>query len=354
MAPFCSALRRCTQVWAWVILLSPLFFGGKIAAAQPSAPATAGHVDSNPTFTLKQFAPDQPIRLIAYGDMRFTDPATTKGTNPKVRQWLAEKIGAERPQALLVTGDMPYTGELQADWDEYQKETTSWRTDGFPVFPTMGNHEVYHNPAKGIANYLANYPALQGHRYYSALLGPVEVLSLDMNQAVSARSPQGRWFAAQLDHVPPSVEFLMILYHLPWVADTQSQMVAGLPTSDSLILRGALEAHLGKIHAKVLVFHGHIHNYERFERHGVEYIVTGGGGAVPYPILYRGTHDLYRDTGFPVYHYLTLEVHDHQLKAVMWKVIDPDAKSLNVEQKDSFVIQANPPTGLTKKASKKP
>ncbi len=228
MAPFCSALRRCTQVWAWVILLSPLFFGGKIAAAQPSAPATAGHVDSNPTFTLKQFAPDQPIRLIAYGDMRFTDPATTKGTNPKVRQWLAEKIGAERPQALLVTGDMPYTGELQADWDEYQKETTSWRTDGFPVFPTMGNHEVYHNPAKGIANYLANYPALQGHRYYSALLGPVEVLSLDMNQAVSARSPQGRWFAAQLDHVPPSVEFLMILYHCsPWVADTQSQMVAG-------------------------------------------------------------------------------------------------------------------------------
>jgi hypothetical protein len=321
--------------------------GGAMAQASPAqppaaAPATPVRVDSTPTFIFKQFAADRPIRMVAYGDMRFTNPATTKGTNPRVRQWLVEKIGAERPQALLLTGDMPYTGELKADWDEYQKETAPWRVDGFPVFPTMGNHELYHDRDKGIANYLANYPMLEGHRYYSALLGPVEVLSLDMNQAVAARSPQGRWFAAQLEHVPPTVEFLLILYHLPWVADTQSQMVAGLPTRDAIILRSALEAHLSGIHAKVVVFNGHIHNYERFVRHGVEYVVTGGGGAEPYPILYRGTHDLYRDRGYPVYHYLTLEVQDHQLKAVMWKVIDPEANSLNVEQKDSFVIKANP------------
>ena len=28
-------------------------------------------------------------RLVAYGDMRFTDPAVTSGTNPRVRKWLA-------------------------------------------------------------------------------------------------------------------------------------------------------------------------------------------------------------------------------------------------------------------------
>jgi hypothetical protein len=73
----------------------------------------------------------------------------------------------------------------------------------------------------------------------------------------------------------------------------------------------------------------------------VEYIVTGGGGAQPYPILFRGSHDLYRDSGFPVYHYLTLEVHDNQLTGTMWKVIDPDAPVLNVEAKDRFTISAN-------------
>ena len=107
--------------------------------------------------------------------------------------------------------------------------------------------------------------------------------------------------------------------------------------------------------AKVIVFNGHIHNYERFERRGVEYVVTGGGGAVPYPILFRGSGDLYRDSGFPVYHYLTLEVRDHQLHAVMWKVIDPDlpADQLNVEIKDTFILKANPlPPGKAGNAKK--
>ena len=335
-------------VWACMALylqfagswLLALLLSGSLMLAQ--TPPKMGKVDTKPTFVLKQFSAEQSLRLIAYGDMRFTDPKITEGTNPKVRQWLAQKIGLEKPQALLVTGDMPFIGDKKADWEEYQRETASWKEDGFPVFPTMGNHEIVHNPEKGIANYLDNYPMLERHRYYSAVLGSVEVLSLDLTEPVSDRSEQGRWFAAQLEHIPAAVEFLLILYHIPWVADTQSQLVASLPSKDALTLRTVLEAHVSKMHARVLVFSGHIHNYERFERHDVEYIVTGGGGAVPYPILFRGSHDLYRDTGFPVYNYLTLEVKDHQLHGVMWKVIDPEAANLSVEAKDSFVVKANP------------
>lgn len=321
-----------------------------MAASQ--APSVPRKADSKPTFVLKQFSARQPLRLIAYGDMRFTDPKTTEGTNPRVRQWLAQKIGQENPQALLVTGDMPFTGEKKADWEEYQRETASWTADGFPVFPTMGNHEIYGDRERGIANYLDNYPMLERHLYYSAVLGPVEVLSLDMTEPVSAHSEQGRWFEAQLEHLPASVEFLLILYHLPWVADTQSQLMASLPTKDALTLRTVLEAHVSRMKARVLVFNGHIHNYERFERRDVEYIVTGGGGAVPYPILFRGNQDLYRDTGFPVYHYLTLEVKDHQLHGVMWKVIDPDAATLNVEAKDSFTVKANAAFAMKAKTKK--
>jgi hypothetical protein len=331
------------------LLLICAFLGLGICLGLSHSGSAQTNNDGKPTFVLKQFTAEQPIRLVAYGDMRFTDPAITSGTNPKVRQWLAEKIGLERPQALLLTGDMPFIGEKTEDWAEYQKETASWKADGFPVFPTLGNHEMYHDPVKGVANYLANFPGIEGHRYYSALLGPVEVISLDMNSPAGSRSDQLRWFSAQLEHVPASVEFLFILYHIPWVADTQSQLVAGVPSKSALALRNLLEAHVDRMHAKVVVFNGHIHNYERFERHGVEYVITGGGGAQPYPIFYRGTHDLYRDSGFPVYHFLTLEVRDHQLLAVMWKVIDPEAKDLNVEVKDRFEIRANPVGGSKKK-----
>ena len=106
-----------------------------------------------------------------------------------------------------------------------------------------------------------------------------------------------------------------------------------------------LEARLGKIQARVIVVNGHIHNYERFERRGVEYVVTGGGGAEPYPVLFRGRADLYRDLGFPVYNFVTIDIADHTLHAVMWKVKDPRAADLEVEAKDQFVIAAR--TGLS-------
>jgi len=51
----------------------------------------------------------------------------------------------------------------------------------------------------------------------------------------------------------------MILFHLPWMADRQSEVFANLPTNECLALRGILEARLSRIHAKVIVFNGHIH-----------------------------------------------------------------------------------------------
>ena len=287
------------------------------------------------------------MRIVAYGDTRFTDPSITSGTNPRVRKWLAEKIADEHPQALLLTGDTPFIGAKAADWQVFQNETARWRDQHILQLPTTGNHEVKGDPRAGIRNYLANFPAIEKHHYYSALLGSVEVISLDCTSSTTPSSAQGRWFAAQLNHVPPQVEFLFILYHLPWVADRQSQIFAGMPSPEALGLRNLLEARLDKIHAKVVVVNGHIHNYERFERRGVAYVISGGGGAEPYPLLFRGHADLYQDSGFPVYHYLTVEIADHQLHATMWKVKNPDAATLSVEQKDEFTIHADVPPPST-------
>jgi hypothetical protein len=275
--------------------------------------------------------------------MRFTNPAVTSGTNPRVRRYLTGKIADEHPQVVLLTGDMPYTGADSADWQVFQDETRAWRDEHILQLPTTGNHEIRGDRARGISNYLANFPAIANHRYYSALLGTVEVISLDCTMAATPSSPQSRWFAAQLNHIPPQVEFLFILYHIPLMADRQSQIFVGIPSPQALGLRDILEARLNQIHAKVIVFNGHIHNYERFVRKGVAYVVTGGGGAEPYPLLFRGRGDLYRDSGFPVYHYITLEIADHRLRATMWKVKNSEAASLSVEQKDEFTIVSGPP-----------
>lgn len=305
------------------------------AAAGPAA-------DTKPTLTFPQFVAGKPIRLVAYGDTRFTDPSVTSGTNPHVRKWLADKIAEVNPDAVLLTGDTPYSGAKSEDWSVFQNETAGWRAHGILQLPSTGNHEIVGGWTQGRANYLANFPSIKNHSYYSALLGSVEVISLDCTLPTSGSSAQGRWFAAQLGHIPAQVDFLFILFHMPWMADRQSQIFVGIPSADAVALRSMLEARLGGIHAKVVVFNGHIHNYERFERHGVEYVITGGGGAEPYPLLFRGRSDLYQDLGFPVYHYLTLEIANHQLHAVMWKVKDPDGNGTSVEKKDEFTLTAMP------------
>lgn len=322
-----------TQCFLLLVVLG----GATISWAGP--PGTVP-VDPNPTFAFSQFAPGMRIRFVAYGDSRFTNPAVIRGTDPRIRKWLAERVAQEHPEVLLLTGDTPFTGAAAADWQDFQDETVSWRANSILVLPTTGNHETYGGVNEGIANYLKNFPEVANHRYYSALLGNVEVISLDCSSASGKSSPQGDWFATQLSHVPAQVQFLFILYHIPWMADKQSQVFINLPSREALGLRGILEAHLGRIHARVVVFNGHIHNYERFVRNGVEYVVTGGGGAEPYPLLFRGRADLYRDPGFPVYHYLTLDINKRELHAVMWKIKDPNAPDLSVEEKDEFTLTA--------------
>ena len=299
-------------------------------------------IDVNPTFTISKFAPGAPIHMVGYGDMRFTDPAVKIGTNPRIRKWLAQRVAQENPQVLLLTGDMPYAGGGYLDWQVFQDETAAWRKQGILQLPTIGNHEVRGGLDSGIANYLKNFPDIKGHRYYSVLMGSVEVISLDMTSPSGGTSTQATWFAAQLDHLPKQVDFLFILYHTPWVVDAQSKLFTNLPSKEALTLRHLLEIHLHKMHAKVVVFNGHIHNYERFERNGVEYVTSGGGGAEPYPLLFRGSDDLYRDPGFPVYHYVTLDYRSGKLHAVMWKVKNPDAEQLSVEKKDEFTLTADP------------
>ena len=75
---------------------------------------------------------------------------------------------------------------------------------------------------------------------------------------------------------------------------------------------------------KFIVVNGHIHNYERFEFNEITHIITGGGGAAPYPVLIRGPQDQYHDPGFPVFNYVVLTIHGKQLEGTMYKIADPN------------------------------
>ena len=74
--------------------------------------------------------------------MRFTDPAQIKATNPKVRRWLVEQVAAEKPDAVLLSGDVPWHGGNASDYDEYRLETRIWRDAHLRIYPRAGQSRI--------------------------------------------------------------------------------------------------------------------------------------------------------------------------------------------------------------------
>ncbi len=302
-------------------------------------------LSGKPTFVINEFKPGDNLKIVAYGDMRFTDPSNTTATNPRVRKWLVERIAEEKPDALFVSGDLPYRGGLNEDWDVYRRETAPWTAAHLRVYPTVGNHEMVPEPVPGFANYFAEFPWLGNRRWYSVLIGSVYLIALDSNggnpeKTFDPGAPQRKWLESQLEHLPPEVNFVFFVTHMPLLNDIQSEVVADLPGAAELTLRSYLEAQAAHFHAKFIVVSGHVHNYERFEHGGISYIVSGGGGAKPYPIFARNPEDLYQDRAFPNFNYLVLMVHGKQADTTMYRVADPKAATLTTEVKERFTLTA--------------
>ncbi len=296
-----------------------------------------------PDFRLSDSELSHPLRIIVYGDMRFTDPAETKATNPKVRRWLVEQIVTEKPDAVLLSGDVPWHGGQAGDYDVYRRETQIWRDAHLHIYPALGNHEFSGRIPEQtcLENWWNAFPELRGRRWYSVQLGSsVYVLNLDSNSSLLPDSEQIAWVKAQLAGLPATVRFVFFNLHHPPVVDVQANGDAshnGRPNEHALaeFLAKARE----KSGARFIVAAGHIHNYERFLQDGIVYLVSGGGGADPRPVV-RGPGDLYQDLAFPNYQYVRFVQDGENLTGTMVRVADPDAATPAWQEKDHFEVPA--------------
>jgi hypothetical protein len=302
---------------------------------------TAAGLLAQPTFRIVDRDLRNPLTLIAYGDQRFTDPANARQTNPRIRQWLVQQIAMERPDAVIMNGDVPLAGEVANDYAVFRAETKMWRDLGMHVYPALGNHEFAGEPRQALENWWTAFPEMRGRRWYSAQLGSrVYLLALDSDTSLLAGSEQAGWLEKQIEELPPSVDFVIVTLHHPPVADVQTHIeVDHNPRPNEIALRDYLSRAAQTAHAVFMVSAGHIHNYERRVVEGVTYLVSGGGGAPPY-FVERTPQDLYQSILFPNYHYVKLTVEKDRLHGAMYRVVDPEAAKLTVDLKDSFDVVA--------------
>jgi hypothetical protein len=311
------------------------------AASRTSASVTGVITPPGPTFTVPDSTLQKQVSVIVYGDMRFTDPTNTKAADPVARKLLVQKIAAEHPDAVQLTGDVPYAGSNTADYAVYHTESEPWRAANLHIYPALGNHEFSHGATEEcLEHWWAAFPELRGKRWYSVALGQrIYLINLDSTSDLTDGSPQRAWLADQIAHLPQSVDFVMIGLHHPPVADIQTRYeVDHNPRPNEIALRNYLSSIAPKMHAGIIVTGGHIHNYEHFLLDGVVYLVSGGGGARPYEVD-RTPPDLYQSTDFPNFHYIVFKLENDDLRATMYRLADPQAAIPQWQARDTFVVK---------------
>jgi len=315
------------------------------ALAQTAANLPTDQLISEPgaAFRIADTDLASPTTIVAYGDTRFTDPSNVRSTNPKVRRWLVEKIAGEKPAAIVINGDLPLAGDVTNDYAVFKAETQIWRDRHIRVFQTLGNHEFHGNAQQSLENWWSAFPEMRNRRWYAAQIGArLYVMALDSDASLLPGSDQDRWIRQQLGALPSTVDFLLITMHHPPVADIQTHItVDHNPRPNEIALRDLLSEMAPKMHARVIVSAGHIHNYERNIVDGVTYLVSGGGGATPYYVE-RTRDDQYQSIVFPNYHYVKLTVLPDRLHAEMVRVTDPDAGEPSWQVKDNFDLLVKP------------
>jgi Icc-related predicted phosphoesterase len=289
-----------------------------------------------------------PFRFVTYGDTRFTDPKNVDASNPLVRQTLVQAIADTRPAFISIGGDIAYQGANVNDWKIWDKETAVWRENKIPVYPALGNHDLYGDEKIALSNYFQRFPELYNNRYYSVRAANTLLLMLDSSLDETSGA-QGQWLAHELDTLPAEVDFVCFVLHHPPYTDSSEQFPGGGHSArhSESALGLMIEERQSHTRARFVVMAGHVHNYERHEHNGVTYFVTGGGGAHPYLIPRKAGDPLFDK---PVnYHYLLVEVDRGKMKITMNRLELANGKA-SWTTPDSVAITA--PTAMPAKAGK--
>jgi len=240
-----------------------------------------------------------PLRVVVYGDSRSGHP---------VHAQLVQAILAEDPDLVLHTGDLVERGTEESGWDRFFSITAPLLAR-IPVYVSPGNHD-YALRKQGALRLFSLFetqfvpqlpkddaPRLPSSRvlahrvdpkpplsdlshaprgYYSFDAAGVHFVSLDSNQA--GKAEQHKWLeqdltqAALQKNKPRAVVVWMHEgpFSIGWHGDFPSAIKHLVP----ILVR----------HRTTVLFSGHDHDYERGERQGLRYVVTGGGGAELRPL----------------------------------------------------------------------
>lgn len=195
-------------------------------------------------------------------------------TNDSERRQILPQIANADPSFVVMVGDLVSWGGSAASWREFDERSEGLRKRHIPVVAVPGNHDYWGGNALGL--YFAHFPELRGQHWYERRFGPLGLIFLDSNaEPLGERewNAQRAWYESALDSFDADdgvAGVLVFLHHAPFTNST----VVG---DDPHVIASFVPSFLKK-QKTIAMFTGHAHGYERFEKQGKAFVVTGGGG----------------------------------------------------------------------------
>lgn len=259
-----------------------------------------------PAFSAALAPPSTGRFAIASDFQRTSRMEVWRESNAEERAIILAAIAREGPELLLMLGDLVFCGSSASDWKEFDALAAPIREKGIPVLAVPGNHEYWFAPRAGLRNFHARFPLLEQRRWQARSWGPLRLVLLDSNRQFMSSAlwaEQARWYAeeiARADSDPETRGTVVLVHHPPY---TNSSV-----TSDEIHVQRFFVPPFQTARKTLAMLSGHVHSYERYERSGKTFLVTGGGGG-PRIRLETGSRQRHRDdifAGPPLrfFHYL--------------------------------------------------
>jgi 3',5'-cyclic AMP phosphodiesterase CpdA len=252
-------------------------------------------------------APPRSGRFAIVSDLQRTSRAEVwRESNQEERAIILEAIAREKPDLVLMLGDLVFCGSSASDWKDFDALAAPIRQAQLPVLAVPGNHEYWLSPRAGLRNFQTRFPLLEQRRWQARSWGPLRLLLLDSNRRFLSSAfwdEQARWYAeeiARADRDPQTRGTLVLAHHPPY---TNSSV-----TSDELHVQRFFVPPFQAAQKTLAMLSGHVHSYERYQRGEKTFLVTGGGGG-PRIRLETGSRQRHRDDLFAgpavrFFHYL--------------------------------------------------
>jgi Icc-related predicted phosphoesterase len=197
-------------------------------------------------------------------------------SNCAERAHIIRQIAQEAPDFLAIVGDLVFCGSSRSHWAEFDHLTVPLHDAAIPVVPLLGNHEYWLSRQSALSHFFARFPHLAGRHWYSMSYGQLGLIFLDSNVRRLAAwrwQEQIAWYRQELERFEDDEEIagvLVLLHHPPYTNSTL--------TPDGRHVQRAFVPAFMQARKTLAMISGHVHSYERFERAGKTFLVTGGGG----------------------------------------------------------------------------